>query len=190
MTASSLDLEGLRRELAELDGADPTERAHAARCLSLIERGPAATRRSHFDPGHFTASAFVLSPDGASLLLIFHGKLHRWLQPGGHIDAVDRNAAEAAARELREETGLASFVRAHPGIFDVDIHEIPARKGDPCHEHFDLRYLFQAQQREVVAGSDARGVRWVALDEVQALESDASVMRAVRKLQAIRGARG
>ncbi|MEN8041330.1 MAG: hypothetical protein ABFR95_07475, partial [Actinomycetota bacterium] len=45
--------------------------------------------RSEFEPGHFTASGFVTSPDGEALLLIHHGKLDRWLQPGGHIDPED-----------------------------------------------------------------------------------------------------
>ncbi|MGB1701284.1 MAG: NUDIX hydrolase [Nannocystaceae bacterium] len=153
------------------------------RCLQLTERALTPCARHTFEPGHFTASAFVLSPDRTRLLLIFHGKLHRWLQPGGHIDPDDASPMDAALREAREETDAQGLSLAHEGIFDVDIHRIPALKDDPSHEHFDLRYLFVASKTAAVAGSDARDVRWCPLDQVSPLESDESVMRAVRKLR-------
>ena len=61
--------------------------------------------RRRFDPGHFTASAFVLSPDGGSIVMIRHRRLDRWLQPGGHVEAHDRDVKEAARREAIEEAG-------------------------------------------------------------------------------------
>jgi 8-oxo-dGTP pyrophosphatase MutT (NUDIX family) len=138
--------------------------------------------RDHFVPGHFTASAFVLSPDGNQLLLIFHGKLKRWLQPGGHVEPSDDNILLAAIREVEEETGLRKLSPIGPGLFDVDIHTIPARKQDPEHLHFDARILLQAIDLDFKAGSDALDAKWVPLEEVNAIESDASVMRAVQKL--------
>lgn len=39
--------------------------------------------------GHLTASAWILSPDQKSILMIHHKKLNRWLQPGGHLEAQD-----------------------------------------------------------------------------------------------------
>ena len=54
--------------------------------LALCDNAGDPFSREHYVPGHFTASAFVLSPTRDMLLLVFHGKLHRWLQPGGHID--------------------------------------------------------------------------------------------------------
>jgi 8-oxo-dGTP pyrophosphatase MutT (NUDIX family) len=145
----------------------------------LARVGPRALERSHWVPGHFTASAFVLSPDSCELLLIYHGKLSRWLQPGGHFDAADASPEAAARREVREETGLDDLELARPGLFDVDIHPIPARREDPEHEHFDLRFLFRARSRALVAGDDAHAAKWVRLSEI---ESDASVMRAVAKI--------
>jgi 8-oxo-dGTP pyrophosphatase MutT (NUDIX family) len=138
--------------------------------------------RDHFVPGHFTASAFVLSPDGEQLLLIYHGKLARWLQPGGHVEPSDSNILLAAIREVEEETGLRDLSPIGPGLFDVDIHCIPARKQDPEHLHFDARILLQAIDFKFEAGSDALAAKWVPLEEVNTIESDASVMRAVGKL--------
>ena len=174
----------LRATLAAYAPADAAEAGHRARMLALLDAaGRNAFARSHFSPGHFTASAFVLSPDGGSLLLIHHSKLGRWLQPGGHIDAGDATAADAAARELHEEAGVADAALDDGGLFDVDVHPIPAnpKKGEPPHEHFDLRYLFRANGDAIAAASDAMDAKWATLAEA-AETDDASVRRAVTKL--------
>lgn len=171
----------LRSLLAAHRTTDARESSYLERMNRLLAAGDAAFARDNFEPGHFTASAFVLSPDQNQLLLILHGKLGRWLQPGGHVDPSDRDIIAAARRELDEEVGLAHLELAHAGIFDVDIHTIPAGK-DPAHQHFDVRFLFRSTTTTVVASSDARDARWVALDEVEAIHSDASVMRAVARL--------
>ena len=166
----------------------PTDPKEAAFCIEMsrltADRNDALSRH-HFEPGHFTASAFVLSPDQKSVLLIFHGKLARWLQPGGHIDPDDIDVLHAAAREVAEETGLTNLQPIGTGLFDVDIHEIPARKNNPAHRHFDLRILLQATSLDFQAGSDALDAKWVRLEDVNEVESDASVMRAIRKLMAL-----
>lgn len=174
-------LEPLRRALLAHPPEDAVEAAHRAAMLALCEAA-APFSREHFDPGHFTASAFVLSPAGDALLLIHHAKLHRWLQPGGHVEAEDEDLVAAALRELGEETGLAAVELVEP-LFDLDVHLIPARRADPVHRHFDLRVLLRARVDRVEAASDATAARWVGLDEVEGVETDESVMRAVRKLK-------
>ncbi len=153
--------------------------------LSLLDVGEAALARSYFEPGHFTASAFVLSPDRRSLLLIHHAKLDRWLQPGGHVDAADSSLEAAARRELQEETGLVQ-VNGDGRVFDLDIHPIPAnpKKNEPAHEHFDVRYLFVAEVTKVGAADDALAVKWMPLEEVAATIDDASVRRVADRLLA------
>jgi hypothetical protein len=69
----------------------------------------------------------------------------------------------------------------------VDIHLIPARKAEPAHEHFDLRFAFVAQTRELVLSEEVADLRWVPLSDVQQLGCDESVLRAVRKLRALGG---
>lgn len=176
-------LMGLRALLDQHVPADTKEAAYLdrMRALARAETGDPCAR-DHFAPGHFTASSFVLSPDRRSVLLILHGKLHRWLQPGGHIDPEDADVLAAARREVAEEVGLRDLEQVGAGLFDVDVHVIPARKQEPAHEHHDLRFLFQAHSLDAVAGSDAQAAKWIALDEVQHIESDQSVMRAVAKL--------
>lgn len=165
---------------------DAEERTHRDAMRRLVEHGEPATEREHYVPGHFTASAFVLAPDADELLLILHGKLGLWLQPGGHVDPDDPQIEAAARREVREETGLAELSLLQPAPFDLDVHRIPERKGQPEHLHFDVRFLFRSATRDVRAASDARAARWVALDRVSDTGSDRSVLRAVDKLLARR----
>ncbi len=180
----------LRTLLRQHQPMDDLERTHRDAVLTLLDVPGDPFSRDHFAPGHVTASAFVLSPDGGSLLLILHGKLHRWLQPGGHVDATDLDVLAAARREVHEEVGLLDLPLSPltTGLIDVDVHVIPARKADPEHRHFDVRFLFQARDWQFNAGSDAHAGRWVPLAEVGLLESDASVLRAVAKLQRLQQA--
>ena len=163
---------------------DALERGHLARMRELCESIADPLSRSSFEPGHFTASAFILSPESDALLLIFHGKLQRWLQPGGHVDVDDADLLAAALREAREEVGIVDLEPVLPGPLDVDVHEIPPLRGEPAHAHFDVRFLFRARTRAFQAASDAKAARWVPLDAIDAETSDESVLRAVAKIRA------
>ena len=169
--------------------ADETEAGHLRRMRELFSGVDDPFSRRLFNPGHFTASAFVLDPQREKLVFIHHSKLHRWLQPGGHIDPGDADVLAAARREVREETGLRDLQVLGEGLLDVDVHSIPAReaRGDrpaePPHEHFDLRFVFHSAKTRLRPASDALDARWVSFEEVKTLESDDSVRRAVRKLR-------
>jgi 8-oxo-dGTP pyrophosphatase MutT (NUDIX family) len=182
-------LESVREQLAGYAGADEREVGFLARMLELCG-ADAACERSHFSPGHFTASAFVLSPDRRDLVLIHHKKLGIWVQPGGHVEPTDPDLMSAARREVLEEVGLGELELFQPGgtlVFDVDIHTIPARKQDPAHEHFDVRFAFVAKTRALVHSDEVADLRWVPLSDVERMASDESVLRAVKKLRSLLG---
>jgi 8-oxo-dGTP pyrophosphatase MutT (NUDIX family) len=174
--------ERLRRALLEYAPSDAREAEHRARMLELL-LSPGAFSRAHFLPGHFTASAFVLSPARDALLLILHKKLGLWLQPGGHVEPEDVSLGAAARREVLEEVGIELPAHAEPALFDVDVHTIPPHKLDPAHEHFDVRYCFVAPQLEFLASSEVVRAEWVPLAGIERRTSDASVLRAVEKLR-------
>lgn len=183
----------LRRLLDAFEPRDAAESAHKARILRLIETTDQPLSRDQYTPGHVTASAFVTTPDGSALLLIHHSKLQRWLQPGGHIEPEDADVLAGARREVLEEVGIQELELARPGLFDVDVHDIPARGSQPAHQHFDVRFWFSTPSRQLRAGSDALAARWVDVADLldagapTHYPSDESVLRAVRKLVEARG---
>jgi 8-oxo-dGTP pyrophosphatase MutT (NUDIX family) len=168
--------------LAAVVPADDKERAD----LTLLRNYAATlpTPLSREQPlAHFTGSALVT--DGARVALVFHRKLSRWLQPGGHAEPEDRgDLSRTALREAREETGLP--VRLHPLAprpLDVDVHTIPARVGTPGHLHLDVRFLIVAERSAEfrMDAVEVADVRWFTLDEALEQADDASLGRLLRK---------
>lgn len=162
---------------------DYAEEQHCARMRALIDAPGDPFSGERYTPGHFTASAFVLSPARDALLLIHHRKLGLWVQPGGHVEPSDTSVLNAARREVREEVGVEALELDHEGLFDVDVHAIPARGATPAHEHFDVRFLFRARDAAFEASSEVLSAKWAALTDVAQLGADESVLRAVRKVQ-------
>ncbi|MCB2223153.1 MAG: NUDIX hydrolase [Actinobacteria bacterium] len=172
-------------DLAAVGAVGAGEEAALARIHALVDGGGDPFDRHALAPGHVTASAFVLHPDGGRLLLVWHRKLQRWLQPGGHVEPSDASVWKAARREVREETGL-DVQRIGDGAFDVDVHRV-AHDGVE-HEHFDVRYLVRPAGGEPHAGDGVDEVRWVPLHEMEAM--GASLRRPARKCRHAGGPAG
>jgi 8-oxo-dGTP pyrophosphatase MutT (NUDIX family) len=131
--------------------------------------------------GHVTASAWITNQNCSHALLVHHGKLNKWLQPGGHIED-DTDMLVAALREAREETGL-PVQPLSESIFDVDIHAIPARPNEPTHLHYDIRFLLGANKdAPLIITNESKDLAWVVLDEIENLTREESVLRMVRKM--------
>lgn len=151
------------------------ERSHSA-ATALLRQDRVMWRRTDFDPGHFTASGFVVSSDGGSLLLILHGKLGRWLQPGGHIDSDDPSAEAAARREVFEETGVANLRALADDPVRMDVHKIPAREPEPKHLHFDLGFGFQAAGEDIGPLDEVSDAKWVRFEHLDQYHVDEAVV--------------
>ena len=134
---------------ALLDAFDPGRDARATRSVArmrdLLYRSSAPFDRTSYEPGHVTASGVVLSPDRASVLLVYHRRLRRWLQPGGHIEPDDATVVAAASREVLEETGIEVAGGKIAVVVGVHVHPIPAARGEPPHWHHDVALAFRAR---------------------------------------------
>ncbi len=114
-------------------------------------------------PDHLTASALVMSDDGRYVALTRHRKLGRWLQFGGHCETADASLADAAARETREESGIATF-RLDPSPLLLSRHEVPCGPLRPAH-HLDVQYLAVVPARtQLIVSSESTDVRWFAVE--------------------------
>jgi 8-oxo-dGTP pyrophosphatase MutT (NUDIX family) len=167
--------------------AAPVGDAAVLRLTEVLEAHPASDRREELslaimlaelprlprpfdrlsDKTHVTASAFVVGPRG--VILHRHRRLHRWLQPGGHIEPGEL-PSEAAVRECTEETGLPVIhPPTGPNLTHVDVHTAAED-----HVHLDLRYLLWAPDRDPAPGpGESQEVAWFAWEAAAGLADDA-----------------
>ena len=159
---------------------DAEDAACLARFTAFVESQPGCFERS-LQTGHVTGSAWIVNRDGSQVLLTHHRKLDIWVQPGGHADG-DPDVAAVAAREALEETGLRGLVTRGSGIFDLDIHSIPARGETPAHEHFDARFAFQATTSEDFrVSAESHALAWVDLNDLEKVTREPSLLRMRKK---------
>lgn len=163
--------------LARPGGAD--HEAARARILAFVDRHPDALLRSCAE-GHLTGSALVVDPSTRHVLLLFHTKVRRWLQPGGHADG-DGDLAHVALREAEEETGIAGLSVVTPAI-DLDVHVFRDAAGtEPDHLHLDVRHLVLAPPgAEPTGNHESEGMAWVAVDDLDRYEVDDGTTRMAR----------
>lgn len=176
--------ESLLQQVRQHRAADALEEQHRRAFLELLALPGDTSARSHFAPGHVTASVYVVDPATATLLLHHHRRLDRWLQMGGHLEPGE-TPQEAALREGREESGLSDLRLVTDAIVDLDVHFIPAAKGEPGHHHYDVRYIATTAVPQSIAMDDAesKGLAWLALDRAETLMQEAAATRVIAKIR-------
>ena len=166
---------------------DEGECAAKARILDFVEGNEELGRPN--PAGHVTASVLVVAAAFGRLLLNHHAKLGIWVQFGGHVEEGE-GIAEAALRETREESGLASVRLLSSAVFDIDVHLIPVRGEVAAHYHHDLRFLAVADPDEAfTVSAESLSLRWIALEELRGYSSSESMLRMGRKVAALRSGR-
>lgn len=126
---------------------------------------------------HFTASAWVVTPDRKAVLMAYHNIYNSWAWLGGHADG-ETDLSVTAEREAREESGLTDI---HPvskkplsvEILTVDGHE---KKGVyiSSHLHLNVTYLFEANPEAPVQvqPEENSGVAWIPVNEINRKSSE------------------
>lgn len=121
------------------------------------------------------------------VLLVERGKgaaRGTWSLPGGHIEPGER-AADAAGREVLEETGIEADIR---GL--VDVRDVIYRSGDgtlSVHYVLAVYYGFTTALCEPVAQSDAAAARFVAFEDLAGMTLTPGVGEAIGAARRLAG---
>jgi 8-oxo-dGTP pyrophosphatase MutT (NUDIX family) len=170
-----------------LDGYQPEtqkEAGHVAR-MRTITGDP--WRRD--TPLHFTASALVVHPPTGRVLLRWHERQGAWLQVGGHADPGESDPLLIALREAREETGLPDL-RPWPDASlrqAVIVSVTPSsEKGEPAHEHADLRYLLATDvPDEITPENPAAVLRWLSIADARDLAGSGNLSEFLDRIEGL-----
>lgn len=146
-----------------------------SRFEEFINRCPDCFERS-LEEGHLTGSAWLVDSSGEHVLLTHHRKLNIWVQLGGHADG-DPDLAQVALKEAEEESGLEQL-SIEDEIFDIDIHKIPARKSDPEHFHYDVRFVVKhSGDGQYTVSEESHDLAWIKVSELEQKTSELSMLR-------------
>jgi 8-oxo-dGTP pyrophosphatase MutT (NUDIX family) len=162
-------------------GNDGLARKSRELTLGLLCQTEAPFSRHQFTPGHITCTALVLHPDLRRVLFMYHHRLHRWLLPGGHVEASDTSLPAAADREAREETMVQIDEDHAPWLAGLDVHGIPPKKAEPFHLHHDLIWCLRAATDQIATTDEAPSVLWAQEADWDRLDIADSIRNSIRR---------
>src|SRR5271165_576091 len=147
--------------LAQYHPEGEAETADLPRVRALAKAADDPWRREL--PLHVTASALIVHPSSARVLLRWHQRQQAWLQVGGHGDPGESDPLAIALREAAEETGLADLVPwPDSSLRHAVVCYVRPSATEPEHEHADLRYILATEHPDAVAPEDEHSpLRWL-----------------------------
>jgi len=171
---------------AMLDGYRPqgeAEAADVARVRVLAQTAQDPWLRSL--PLHVTASALIVHPGSGRMLLRWHQRQQAWLQVGGHADPGESDPLAIALREAVEETSLADLAAWPDGqIRQVAIVPVPAGRGEPAHEHADVRFVLATRTPGSARPENPEApLRWLSPGEAREATSEANFRDLLSRVQ-------
>jgi len=135
-------------------------------------------------PLHVTASALIVHPPTARVLLRWHQRQQAWLQVGGHGDPGETDPLAIVLREAEEETGLTDLAPwPDSGIKQVVIVDVPPGKGEPAHQHADVRFFMTTQTPDAIrAENEHAQLRWLTLPAARDLTSEPNLRETLTRI--------
>ena len=153
------------------------EAGDKAMFLEYLRRFPDSLLSRDNKIAHLTASGFVVSADGAKVLMARHNLYRAWAWTGGHADG-DPGLLSVALREAREETGAEHVRPLSPAIASLDILPVwgHVKRGAwvPSHQHLNVTYLLTADETDPLRPREGENtaVAWLPADRLPELTGE------------------
>lgn len=112
------------------------------------------------DDVRYCASAFVINKDN-KILLIWHKKINKYVQPGGHINPGE-SAKDAAIREVLEETHI-----------HINIDDEPFSVGDYHNNvghQIDYQFIAFAKDEQIRKNDESFKAGWFSFEELDNID--------------------
>lgn len=160
----------IREDILEFVPANPQEVRDQALLLQWLDAGVEVFTREN-QTAHFTASAWVISPDRTKVLMAYHNLYNSWAWLGGHADG-EQDLKAVACREVKEESGLQELTLLSEKpisleILCVDGHE---KRGNyvSSHLHLNVTYLFEADPEAPLRckPDENSAVAWIKVEDI------------------------
>jgi len=173
----------LPEQLMTYQPQSPREARDLERIRAMSEAGHDLWLRS--TPLHLTGSALIVHPDTGRVLLRWHQRQQAWLQVGGHADAGETDPLSVAMREAEEETGLTDLIPwPDSTLTHVVIVNVPAGRGEPAHEHADLRFVLATGLPDSASPESPEApLRWLSSAEALEVCSEDNLRDTLLRLQ-------
>ena len=175
----------LMQELAAYRPWNEQEERDRAELLRRLGSGEELYSRDNAS-AHLTASAWVVSPDRAQVLLAYHNLYDSWAWLGGHADG-ERDLLKTAMREVMEESGLTEVKPVSEEIYSVEILTVNGHEKHgsyvSSHLHLNVTYLLEADPALLVHNKPDENSRvaWFSLEEAVKRSSEPWIRERIYK---------
>lgn len=118
---------------------------------------------------HFTTSAWIINHNKTKVLMIYHNIYDSWAWVGGHADG-NADLLEVVRKEILEETGIKKVKLLVNDIFGLSIQTVKPHikngKYVRAHLHYDIQFLFEASEDEIlkINQNENSDVQWLDVD--------------------------
>lgn len=128
-------------------------------------------REAKEDAKHIAASVLLITPDFKKALFLWHTKIGRWAQPGGHADG-NPHIHEVALKELEEETGITGAELVSPIPLDIYRFDYSPEVFGYRKSIYNLCFLVflpEGQEPKIMEPEKCKEMRWATPEEAMAM---------------------